>query len=209
MSRSSSPLGLFHRLPRWCFTALEPGLPPFCPRDGSEPRVHLSTSPTGFFMENCGGLRINWGLNNMMVKYWNAPPLVLSATEQLRGAHYFTKLDLRSAYNLMRIQEGDEWKTAFSTTVGHIKYLVMPYGLAKAPPWNRGGGGGGCFALAACALFSVPGILITSQSFNHGHSLFNHGLESPHQLTHQFHLLCTLHCCALLTLQTVQGITLC
>ncbi|KAK3534040.1 hypothetical protein QTP86_000632 [Hemibagrus guttatus] len=60
-------------------------------------------------------------------------PLVPAALEQLRGARVFTKLDLRSAYNLVRIQEGDEWKTAFHATHGHYEYCVMPFGLTNAP----------------------------------------------------------------------------
>mgnify|MGYP003283946652 CR=1 FL=1 len=51
----------------------------------------------------------------------------------MHGAHFFTKLDLRSAYNLVLLREGDEWKTAFSMTSGHYEYLVMPYGLMNAP----------------------------------------------------------------------------
>lgn len=53
--------------------------------------------------------------------------------EQLREVKIYTKLDLRSAYNLVRIQEGEEWKTAFHTTQGLYEYLVMPYGLPNSP----------------------------------------------------------------------------
>ena len=32
----------------------------------------------------------------------------------------------------MRIQEGDEWKTAFCTRYGHFQYQVMPFALSNA-----------------------------------------------------------------------------
>ncbi|KAI2664082.1 Transposon Tf2-6 polyprotein [Labeo rohita] len=102
--------------------------------------IRPSTSPVsaGFFFvkKKDGGLRpcIDYrSLNEVTVKYRYPLPLVPPALEQLRSAKYYTKLDLRSAYNLIRIREGDEWKTAFSTTSGHYEYRVMPFGLANSP----------------------------------------------------------------------------
>ncbi|KAI2653179.1 Transposon Tf2-6 polyprotein [Labeo rohita] len=56
-----------------------------------------------------------------------------SAFDLLQGAEFFTKLNLRNAYHLVRIKEGDEWKTAFNTPRGHFEYRVLPFGLSNAP----------------------------------------------------------------------------
>ena len=73
------------------------------------------------------------GLNDVTIKNRYPLPLISSAFELLQGAMIFTKLDLRNAYHLVRIREGDEWKTAFNTPTGHYEYLVMPFGLTNAP----------------------------------------------------------------------------
>ncbi len=73
------------------------------------------------------------GLNDITVKNRYPLPLMSSAFEILQGAKIFTKLDLRNAYHLVRIKEGDEWKTAFNTPVGHFEYRVLPFVLVNAP----------------------------------------------------------------------------
>ncbi|KAK3508724.1 hypothetical protein QTP70_004270 [Hemibagrus guttatus] len=102
--------------------------------------IRPSTSPAAssffFVAKKDGGLRpcIDYrALNWITVKFRYPLPLVPVALEHLRGATIFTKLDLCSAYNLIRTREGDEWKTAFITPTGHYEYLVMPYELANAP----------------------------------------------------------------------------
>jgi len=51
----------------------------------------------------------------------------------LSKAKYFTTLDIRGAYNLVRMAEGEEWKTAFRMRYGLFESLVMPFGLRNAP----------------------------------------------------------------------------
>ena len=72
-------------------------------------------------------------LNEVTIRNSYPIPLITDIIERVKGAKYFTKLDLRSAYNLIRIREGDEYRTAFRTKFGHYEYLVMPFGLRNAP----------------------------------------------------------------------------
>ena len=102
--------------------------------------IRPSSSPAGagfFFVDKkdktlrpCIDYR---GLNNITIRNRYPLPLISSAFELLQDAKIFTKLDLRNAYHLVRIREGDEWKTAFNTPSGHYEYLVMPFGLTNAP----------------------------------------------------------------------------
>ena len=60
-------------------------------------------------------------------------PRIEESLNQIQGAKYFTRLDLRSAYNLIGIKDGDEWKPAFRTRYGLFEFLVIPFGLTNAP----------------------------------------------------------------------------
>ncbi|KAH9269612.1 hypothetical protein BASA83_008262 [Batrachochytrium salamandrivorans] len=73
------------------------------------------------------------GLNKQTVKDRNPIPLISEMLRTLSTGKIFTTLDLRGAYNLLRIKEGDESKTAFITKYGQFEFLVMPFGLANAP----------------------------------------------------------------------------
>ena len=72
-------------------------------------------------------------LNEVTIRDSYPLPLINDMLENLSNGKVFSKLDLRSAYNLIRIKEGDEYKTAFTCKYGHYEYLVMPFGLKNAP----------------------------------------------------------------------------
>jgi len=93
-------------------------------------------SPIFFIKKKDSSLRLVQDyrmLNDMTVKNKYPLPLILELVNQLRGAKYFTKLDVRWGFNNVRIQEGDEWKAAFWTNRGLFEPLVMFFGLTNSP----------------------------------------------------------------------------
>ncbi len=101
--------------------------------------IHPSTTSAAssfFFVGKKGGglwLYVDYrALNEHTVKLLYALPLVPATLEELQGGHIFSKLDLRSAYNLVRIWEGDKWKTVLTTPACHYEYQIMLDGLSNS-----------------------------------------------------------------------------
>ncbi|KAI0995794.1 hypothetical protein K3495_g12387 [Podosphaera aphanis] len=73
-------------------------------------------------------------LNALTVKEKYPVPNINDLLDKLRGARYFTRLDIISAYNMIRKAPGHEWKRAFRTLDGCFEWLCMPFGLANSSP---------------------------------------------------------------------------
>ncbi|MBW0574321.1 hypothetical protein O181_114036 [Austropuccinia psidii MF-1] len=101
-----------------------------------QPSSSSTGAPVLFVKKKDGGLRlcVDYRKLNAVTRKNKYPvPPKNQMLNVFNGSSIFSKIDLRGAYNLLRIKEGDEHLTAFRTKYDSYEYFFLPFGLTNAP----------------------------------------------------------------------------
>ena len=133
---ASPPLSSPCRLPKPELGELQTQLTSLQEKGFIEPSKSPFGAPVFFVKKSDGFLRMvyDWReLNKITVKNKACMPNADDLFDALQGVCYFSKLDLHSDYNQVRIRDSDAPKTAIGTPFGHFQFHVMGFGLTNVP----------------------------------------------------------------------------
>lgn len=130
------PLGCLYPLSPKEIEALRKFLDQQLARGAVQPSNSPHGAPILFVPKKDGSLHLCVdfrGLNNITKKDRYPLPLISDLLDAPKRAKIYTKLNLAHAFHLVRVAEGDEWKTTFRTCYGSYEWKVMPFGLTNGP----------------------------------------------------------------------------
>jgi len=141
--------------------------------DFIQPISSPHSAPVLFIKKKDGSLHlyVNFcGLNHISRKNCYLLLLISDLLDSPHKAWVYSKINLHHAYHLVRIADGDEWKTAFRIHYGSFEWSVMPFGLTNAPAaFQRFMNDIFSDLLDVCVMIYLDNILIYSNNMSKHH----------------------------------------